>query len=208
MPHQMIVSSLLGRDKSAIETYIKATPVKIIRLDNGWVMYLFDESSKIREVHVDPDGRIARCGFAKELRQAPRVTASHYISVMVNGCEQGDLQGMLLDMSKKSLRIRLKHKPYFLTGTHVTVDFCFKEGGESHHMNMMATVLRSSITETAYDLVVLFDPPDDKEHPFIKFIRCRECEIVHGQKYCVQLGRKCKADLSVNYPPGSKKLFN
>jgi hypothetical protein len=195
MSNQLIVSSLLGREKSAMQTYLKTEPVKIIPLNNGWMLYMFDETAKVREVYVGPDGRIARCGFAKELRKAPRVTAAHFISVQISGFGQDDLQGMVLDMSLSSLRLRLKQKPEFITGSGVTVDFCFHEGGESHHMQLMAVVHRTSIMNRGFDMVLLFEPPDDEDHPYLKYIRCRECEIVHGKKYCVTIGNKCKSDL-------------
>lgn len=195
MQNQMVVSSLLGREKSAMQTYLKTEPIKTIELNNGWMLYMFDDSSKVREVYVGPDGRIARCGFAKELRKAPRVTAAHFISVLVSCEGLEDLQGMVLDMSMKSLRLRLKQKPEYATGSEVSLDFCFHEGGESHHMQLMALVHRTTVMHRGFDMVLLFDPPADEDHPYLKYIRCRECEIVHGKKYCVTVGNRCKSEL-------------
>lgn len=193
---QVTTTALLGHESSAVEVLIGRAPDESFVSESGRAVLKYHEGD-VREVHIDISGRVCRCNYTEERRARPRVTPAHFVSALLVDVSGDEVQGMVMDVAVNSVRIRLKSDVLATAGDNVGLDFSVPEGDTVHRVALRdAFVLRTSRVGEALHVILLF-PEFPEEHPFAKYVNCRQSEIAFGKKLCVRNGGKCKADLVV-----------
>lgn len=188
-----LTEALLGRDAQAITEHIIHQCNEKVAFENGDTLWRFPKESPIKELVVSASNRIIRCGYTEERRCLPRITPAHFISVAITDSSDRMYMGMILDLAKNSLRARLKERPDINKGELVDISFSFPEGGESNVFKSSGRVVRTATFTGNYHIILSFSEETDEDSPFSRYIKCRECEIVFGDKWCPKMeGKRCK----------------
>ncbi|MDD2852613.1 MAG: PilZ domain-containing protein [Desulfuromonadaceae bacterium] len=170
-----VTRSLLGYQTVVVERVIGRKPDETVELGDGKLLLKYKDGP-VREIHIT-DGIVTRCGYTEDKRKHPRITPAHFISIQISEQSSGSTQGMILDMSLDSIKVRLKERPRFPEKAQVAVEFCIPETKDIHEITIdTAVVLRTSGGDGIYHAVFLFDPfPVD--HAYSKYIELRKTEM-------------------------------
>lgn len=199
-PKTELIRSLLGRNADAVEALMGKKPDEVVGVNDHKILKY--REGDVREIHLDASGRVIRCGYTEERRTTFRVFSAHFISITVIGSNGEDYQGMVLDMSNCSMKIRGKQPPFFGEGVKVQLEFVIPEGTNKFPIVIAdATAYRIRLRDEVYQVVFKFDPPGGEEHAYIRYVRCRESEAVFGVKWCEKCGSKCKNGLFLTSSP-------
>ena len=187
--------SLLGHEAAAVVSLLGREPDECLVGENGTTVWRFREG-EVREVHINSSGRVFRCNYSEDRRRCHRITPAHFILALLTDRNGEETQGMVLDLAANSARIRVRGVFEARAGDEVSLDFSIPEAGEIHRICVEnASVVRTSRQgESALHVVVVFQP-FDLEHPYCKYVCCRQSEIAFGKKLCEREGKKCKAEV-------------
>jgi len=131
---------LLGRERAAIDTLLGVCPESAADCADGSVLLKFPKGSDISDIRIGANGRIACYGYTEDRGQDPRVTPAHFISVLVLGDDDQEGCGMVLDLSRRAIRVRLRGVVHWRPGDSVEIDFSYPEAGVSHRLKIKGYV--------------------------------------------------------------------
>jgi hypothetical protein len=182
--------SLLGREEAAVISIIGKDPDERVVSDDGCVLYRYSDGD-IRTITFGSNGRVIKCGYTDERRARCRVFPAHFVKVKVMIGDDVAYNGMAIDMSVSSMKIRGDEQPAFLPGVAVTLDFHIQEGQATYDLSVPATTRKVQRHGDVYHTVFTFDLDQEKAKHYLRYVNCRETEAVYGVKWCVKAGGKC-----------------